>query len=113
MDAQKKPLIMILVKRMAIFMLVICAVSIFYWVVGSVGSFLDDTQAMLLGLTRLSSLGIVASACIGILLAAGFAAARRYRLKALGLAAYFLAASFGFAALYLAQSVLILSHGLH
>jgi hypothetical protein len=112
MDAQDKPLIMILVKRAAIFMVLICAVSIFYWAFGSVSSFLDETQSMLLGIMRLSSLGIVAASGFGILLALGFAAARRYRLRAAGLAGYALASALGAAALYLAQSVIILSRGI-
>jgi hypothetical protein len=112
MDTRDKPLILILVKRAAIFMFVICVVSIFYWVVGSESAFLDETQSMLLGVMRLSSLGIVVSSGIGILLALGFAAARRYRLRGLGMLGYALAAALGTSALYLAQSVIILSRGL-
>jgi hypothetical protein len=111
MNAQDKPLLLILVKRAAIFLFVICAVSIFYWAVGSGSSFLDETQSMLLGVMRLSSLGIVASSIIGVALSIGFAAARRYRLRSLGLSGYLLAAAFGTTALYLAQSVIVLSHG--
>ena len=47
-----KPLILILVKRAAILMLVLCAISLFYWMVGSVSSFLDETQSMLLDIVR-------------------------------------------------------------
>ena len=112
MDAQDKPLIMILVKRAAIFTSTICAVSIFYWIVGSLSSFLEETQSMLLGVIRLSSLGIVAASGIGLALGLGFAASRRYRLRALGLAGYAIAAAFGTSALYLAQSMIVLSLGL-
>jgi hypothetical protein len=112
MDAQDKPLIMILVKRAAIFAFTICAVSIFYWIVGSASSFLDETQSMLLGVMRVSSLGIVATSVIGLLLGLVFALARRYRLRALGVAGYAFAGMLGVSALYLAQSVIILSRGL-
>ena len=112
MDAQDKPIIMILVKRVAIFAFAICAVSLFYWIIGSLSSFLDETQSMLLAVIRISSLGIVAASCAGFILSFGFAAVRRYALNALGLAGYALAAILGFAALYLAQSVIILSKGL-
>jgi hypothetical protein len=112
MDAHDKPLIMILVKRAAILMFVICTVSIFYWVVGSWSSFLDETQSMLLDIMRLSSLGIVASSGIGILLAIGFAISRRYRIRLMGVAGYVLSVALGGSALYLAQSVIFLSRGL-
>ena len=84
MDARDKPLSMILVKRVAIFMFVICSVSFIYWVIGSFGSFLDGTQAMLLGLMRLSSLGIVVFSGLGAILSVCYAAARRYRLRIMG-----------------------------
>jgi hypothetical protein len=112
MDAQDKPIIMILVKRAAIFSFVICAVSIFYWIVGSLSAFLDETQSMLLTVMRVSSLGIVATSCVGLFLGLGFAAARRYGLRIMGLLGYAFAAILGVSALYLAQSVIILSNGL-
>lgn len=112
MDAHEKPLILILVKRAAIFMYTICAVSLIYWVIGSYGSFLDETQSMLLAAVRLSSLGIVAFSAIGLVLSLGYAAARRYRLRAMGLVGYLLVLASGTAALYLAQSVIALSRGL-
>jgi hypothetical protein len=67
---------------------------------------------MLLAVMRLSSLGIVATSGIGLLFGLGFAIARRYRLRALGVAGYAFAAVLGASALYLAQSVIILSRGL-
>jgi hypothetical protein len=112
MDARDKPLSMILVKRVAIFMFVICSVSFIYWVIGSFGSFLDGTQSMLLGLVRLSSLGLVVFSCLGALLSVCYAAARRYRLRIMGLAGYLVVAALGASALFLAQSVIVLSRGL-
>jgi hypothetical protein len=107
-----KPLIMILVKRSDIFLFVLCAISLFYWGVGSTSAFLDETQSMLMDIVRYSSLGIVATSGIGVLLALGFALAGRYRLKALGVAGYAVAAALGCAALAIAQSVSILGQGL-
>jgi hypothetical protein len=112
MNAEDKPFIMILVKRAAILALVICAVSIFYWVVGSGESFLDETQSMLLAVMRVSSLGAIAAAAVGVIVAIFCALARRYRLGAAGLAGYAAAAAFGAAALALAQTVSVLSKGL-
>jgi hypothetical protein len=112
MDAREKPLSMILVKRVAIFMFVICSVSFIYWVIGSFGSFLDGTQAMLLGLIRLSSLGIVVFSSLGALLSVCYAAARRYRLRVMGFLGYLAVTALGVSALFLSQSVILLSQGL-
>jgi hypothetical protein len=107
-----KPLILIIVKRAAIFLSVVCAVSIFYWIVGSESSFLDETQSMLLDIMRISSLGLIVSSGMGILLSLAAAIARRYRLKA-GIIGYAVAAALGGAALALAESISILAKGLH
>jgi hypothetical protein len=112
MDSQEKPLIMILVKRAAIFMFVICSVSTFYWVVGSESSFLDDTESLLVSIMRISALGILSASGIGILLAAGFALAGRYGFRVLGALGYAVAAALGGLALIVAQTVSILSRGL-
>ena len=112
MDAREKPLAMILVKRASIFMCVICAVSVIYWVIGSASAFLDQTQLMLLRTMKISALGIVAFSGIGAALSICYAALGRYRLRAAGLAAYLAVIASGTAVLYLAQSVLALSWGL-
>jgi hypothetical protein len=103
---------MILVKRAVIFAFAICSISALYWIIGSESSFLDETQVMLLSVMRLSSLGIVSLSGIGIALSIFYAAARRYRIRVLGLGAYLLVASVGTVALYIAQSVIALSAGL-
>ncbi len=110
MDEAEKPLILILVKRAAIFLFVLCAISTFYWIVGSLSSFLDETQSMLLSIMRISALGIVSVSGLGIAVAAVLA--RRYRLSLGGVVAYALAAAFGASALAVAQAVSILSLGL-
>ena len=108
-----KPLILILIKRAAIFLFVLCAISVFYWIVGSESSFLDSTQAMLLGIMRLSSMGVIVACGMGLLLSIALALVRRHRLKVLGLAGYVAAAAIAAAALVIAQSVTILSRGIH
>ena len=112
MDAQDKPLIMILVKRAAILAFVICTVSAFYWAVGSGSAFLDETQSMLLDFMRLSSLGVLASSGIGIALAFVFAILGRYRLRVPGVAGYAFVSILAAATLILSQSVSLLSRGL-
>jgi len=98
-----KPLPVILVKRAVVFLFVICAVSFFYWVVGSESSFLYETQSMLLSIMRLSSLGIVVASGFGVFLALAMAIVRRYRFKVLSLVGYVLASVLGLAALALAN----------
>lgn len=112
MKARDKPLILILFKRAAIFLVAVCAVSIFYWAVGSVSSFLDETESMLLNIVRISSLGLIASAAIGIVFAFAYALSGRFSLRIRGLAGYVLSAAFGAFALVLSQTLTILSRGL-
>jgi hypothetical protein len=111
-NAQDKPLILILVKRATIFMFVICSLSFIYWIIGSSSHFLDETQAMLLWTMRLSSLGIVASSGFGIAIALCYALSRRYRPRIMGLVGYLVVSALGLGSLYLAQSVIVLSRGL-
>jgi hypothetical protein len=107
-----KPLILILVKRSAIFLLAICAVSLFYWIVGSTTSFLDETQSMLLGIMRIASLGLIVASLFGVLLSLGLTIAGRHGLKVMGLLGYAAAASVGLATLAVAQTLSILSLGI-
>jgi hypothetical protein len=109
----EKPLLTILVKRVAIFLLLISAVTLFYWVVGSETSFLDETQSMLLEVMRQSSLGVLVASGFGILLAIVFAIIRRRFPRIMGIVGYILSAAFGAVALAIAQSVLELSRGLY
>jgi hypothetical protein len=108
----EKPLTLILVKRVAIFSFIICCVSLFYLVVGSVSSFLDETQSMLLDMTKISSLGIIVASGIGILLHLFMAIARLYRFRPLGVLGYLVVAALGGTALALSQTISILARGL-
>ena len=107
-----KPLILIFIKRATIFLYVISLVSLFYWIVGSESSFLDDTQSMLLGIMRISSLGIIVVSGIGFLFSFALAFARHCRLRIIGILGYIFAAGSGAVALILAQTISILSQGL-
>jgi hypothetical protein len=111
MDADK-PFLVILVKRATIFLAVVCSISLYFWVVGSESAFLDETQAMLLSIVRVSSLGIIVSSGFGILISAAMAAARRFRPRAFGILAYVVVGAMGVAALALSQYVSLLSRGL-
>jgi hypothetical protein len=112
MKERDKPLLLILLKRAAILLLVVCAVSIFYWAIGSVSSFLDETESMLLDIVRVSSLGVIALAAIGLIFVFIYAFSGRFSLRIKGLAGYVLAVAFGALALILSQTITILSRGL-
>lgn len=112
MKERDKPLILILLKRAAILLLAVCAVSIFYWAIGSASFFLDETESMLLDIARISSLGLIASAGIGLVFVAAYALSGRYSLRIRGIVGYLLAFAFGSFALFFSQTVTILSHGL-
>jgi len=112
MKEQDKPLILILLKRAAILLLVVCAVSIFYWAIGSVSFFLDETESMLLDIARISSLGVIASAAIGLVFVVVYVLSGRYSLHIRGIVGYVLAVAFGSLALVFSQTITILSHGL-
>jgi hypothetical protein len=109
---EEKPLILILVKRAAIFCFVVCSISFFYWVVGSLSSYLDQTQSMLVAIMRISSLGIVVASGIGALLSIAYSIAGRGSVRLAGALGYLAAAAAGGLALAIAQSVSILSLGL-
>jgi hypothetical protein len=114
-DSEKpadKPLILILIKRAAILSFAICAVSLFYWIVGSATTFLDETQSMLLEIIRISSLGLVVASGLGALMSIALALVRRHRLRIMGILGYAFAAALGAVALGLAQSVSMLSLGI-
>jgi hypothetical protein len=112
MKERDKPLLLILLKRAAILLWVVCAVSIFYWAIGSVRSFLDETELMLLDIARISSLGVIATAVIGLVFMFIYALSGRFNLRIKGLAGYVLVAAFGALALVLSQTMTILSRGL-
>ena len=67
----------------------------------------------LLDILRLSSLGVTIASLMGIILSLILAIAGRTRLRILGILGYILAAGIGGLALALAQSVSILSLGIH
>lgn len=108
----KKPLPMILIKRATIFLFVVCIVSTFYWIVGSLSSYLDATQAMLVRMMTLSSSAAIVASALGLLAEIVYALAGRYRASVVGLLGYVCAAALSLASLLVAQSVSLLASGL-
>ena len=106
-----KPLAMILVKRASILLLVLCAVSGFFWTVGSFTLFLDETQVLLLTILRYCGMALALCAGVGAALCAGASVARPSARKVLGILGYLVLCAVGAAALFLADAVLLLYGG--
>jgi len=107
-----KPLALIIVKRVAIFLFVLFAISVFFWVVGSFGSFLDDTQLLIVGLIEKASLGLATVAGLGLVSSLVYLAARRRAATLAGILGYALLAACGAAGLVLAQALSALGRGI-
>jgi hypothetical protein len=106
-----KPLAVILVKRSSILLLVLSAVSGFFWTVGSFTGFLDDTQVLLLTILRYCGMALALTAGVGAALSAGISVAKPTPAKALGILGYLVLCAVGAAALFLANAVLLLYRG--
>jgi hypothetical protein len=106
-----KPFALILVKRLAVFLLLLFLIVVFYWAVGSFSSFLDETQLMLLVLLRWLSLGLAVISLLGMVLSLLFALFRRHSVSAAGLLGYAFLSALGVAGLVLAASLVALSRG--
>ncbi len=107
-----KPLILIIIKRVSIFLFFVFFLSAFFWAVGSFRSFLEETQLMLLDLLERSSLGLSVVAGLGLLLSLGYLAARRRAATLAGILGYALLVAFGLAGLLLSEGLMSLSRGI-
>lgn len=107
-----KPLVLIVVKRLAIFLFALFLIALFYWAVGSFNSFLDETQLMLLGLLRWLSLGLSIVSALGLALSLLFTLFQSHALHIAGIAAYAFLSALGVAGLVLADGLVTLSRGL-
>lgn len=108
----RKPLPAILLKRAAIFFLLIDGISLFFWIVGSYTSFLDSTQAMLLEATRIASLFLLFDAIVGEAATFGYAIAERRSPRIAALLGYVACLLVGALGLLLADALLLLGRGL-
>jgi hypothetical protein len=107
-----KHLSLIITKRIAIFFLVTCLISIFYLIVGSLSSFLDETQLVLLAAIRLSAYGLLSASACGILLGIALAFLGMHEARLFAFVGYVLATVLSSVFLALADTLTILSHGL-
>ncbi len=110
--AEHKPLSLILVKRAGLLFLFGFLFSFFFWVVGSFSFFLDETQRILLGILRISSLLLIVDAIIGVAARIVYAITERRRPGIPAFLGYALCFLIGTAGLLLSNALLILGKGL-
>jgi hypothetical protein len=110
--SMQKPFLVLIVKRLTIFFLILVALALFYWCVGSFQRFLDETQYMLLGILRWSAIGLTSAAAGGFVASTVFALFRRFSFTFLGILGYFLASLIGIAGLLVSDLLRTLSRGL-
>lgn len=77
MRPSSKPLIALLVQRAVLFLLILCAFSLFLYAAGTAQDFLESSQLFLLRLAYLSALLLGISALYGLALSLFFARRRR------------------------------------
>jgi len=107
-----KPLLVLIVKRVTIFFLVIFLTSFFFWAVGSYRSFLEETQLMLLGALKRSSLGLALASGAGFAVSIVYLFARPRAAAMVGLFGYAAVAALGIAGLALSAGLAALSRGI-
>jgi|WetSurMetagenome_2_1015567.scaffolds.fasta_scaffold607680_2 hypothetical protein len=111
-EKSKKPLLLILLKRAAILFFLVNSLSLFFWIVGSYSSFLDETQTALLGTLRISSLLLLFDAAVGAAATVGYSIAARRGPRLLALVGYAGGMAMGAAGLLLSDALLLLGKGL-
>jgi hypothetical protein len=111
-ERQRKPLPLILIKRAAILFLLVNALSLFFWIVGSYSSFLDETQTVLLGALRISSLLLLFDAIIGAAARLAYSIADRGGPGFPALLGYVSCMLVGASGLLLSDALLLLGKGL-
>jgi len=107
-----KPLPLILLKRAAILFFMGLVLSLFFWIVGNYSYFLDETQAMLLGVLRVSSLLLISDSCLGELASLAHALKSRRPPSAGALLGYASAILLGAFGLLFSNGLILLSRGL-
>jgi len=106
-----KPIILSALKRLSFLLFTLCLIALFFWVVGSLRDFLDETQLMLLFILRYAaiSLGLVSLVgCVGSLL---LPSGRKAPKVAFAFFAYLFLAALSVVAVILAESLSVLSAG--
>jgi hypothetical protein len=111
-EKRRKPLPLILIKRAAILFLLVNAISLFFWIVGSYSSFLDETLTALLGSLRISSLLLLFDALVGGLATLVYALVERRAPRLSALLGYAGSILIGASGLLFSDALLLLGKGL-
>jgi peptidoglycan/LPS O-acetylase OafA/YrhL len=99
----EKPFAYILVKRVALFFLVVSLFPVLFWAAGNWSRFLDDTQLMLIGIVRWSSTALLLLSVLGVFLCLFRAWKRGPGARLLALLGYLLLACLGLVFILLSQ----------
>ncbi|MDR2798289.1 MAG: hypothetical protein LBB80_08095 [Treponema sp.] len=107
---EKKPIILMLVKRTVLFFFGLCLLSLFLYGIGTNQGFMDRTQFMLLRITVMVGLFIGVGSMYGIGLDLWLIFHKKYRYL-IGIGGYLCLGVFGIAIAGLASFILVLAEG--
>ncbi|MDR0722403.1 MAG: hypothetical protein LBF75_06360 [Treponema sp.] len=107
---EKKPIILILVKRTVLFFFGICLLSLFLYAIGTIQGFMERTQFMLLRITVMVGLFIGVGSMYGISLDLWLIFHKKFRYLS-GMGGYFCLGIFGIIIAGLASFILVLAEG--
>lgn len=107
----EKPFTYLLVKRASFFLFLVSVFSTLFWVAGNWSRFLDETQLMLIGFVRWSSIALVLVSGIGAFLSMFRAWKRGIGARLMAFLGYLLLAALGLAFMLLSQFIATVAAG--
>lgn len=111
-QAAHKSLVLIVAKRLAIFLFAVSFASLLFWAVGNFRRFLDETELMLLGVLKLSSASLLPLSALGIGLTAVLKGGRRPAQRLAALGGYLFLLLFSAACAFLSELLGLLARGI-
>ncbi len=105
-----KPFPVLLAKRVCLFLLFICALSLWLYALGNAQGFMEKTNLMLLGIAASAGVAAVFASIAGIILSLPLLFSGKFRYM-IGIVFYVLAAVLGCAAAVFSYFLLILAGG--
>ena len=108
---EKKPVIVILVKRAILFFFFLCALTVFLYGIGTAQEFMDRTQLLLLRLAVVFGLSLAVGSRYGIALNCWLVFHHRKRRFFTGAGAYMLLGLFGVAMAAMAAFIIVAAGG--
>ncbi|GHT87481.1 hypothetical protein FACS1894137_14840 [Spirochaetia bacterium] len=108
----KKPILVILVKRAALFFFFLCLLAVYLYGIGTAQEFMDRTQLLLLRLCVINGISVAVASAYGIILNLWFILhKRKYRFPGGGAGMYIVLLLFGIAIAVLAAFIIVLAGG--